>query len=118
MTTIAEALPAGGHEELEDLGPPEVRSKEEAFIDSLAVAGLILAIPITLLFATELGWIVCSFYLLVLVGEVRTRDTYQLNVRVSRKINALLMLEKARTGKSMPEIVEDIFREYSNNRKK
>lgn len=118
MTTIAEALPARGHEELEDLGPPMVRLKEEAFIDHRAVIGLVLAIPMTLLFATELGWIACSFYLLVLVGEVSSRDTYQLNVRVSRKINALLVLEKARTGKSMPEIVEDIFREYSNNRKK
>jgi len=81
------------------------------------VAGLVLVIPITIIFATELGWVMSSFYL-VLVAEVRARGTYQLNVRVDPKINTFLVLEKARTGKSMPEIVEDIFREYSHKRQK
>jgi hypothetical protein len=44
------------------------------------------------------------------------RKAYRLSVMVDPKINAFLILEKARTGRPMAKIVEDVFREYIRTR--
>jgi len=61
---------------------------------------------------------ICALTMLSLIeGEHRAKKrTYDLRVKVSPKIGVFLFLEKAKTGKNMPEIVEEIFYEYAINR--
>jgi len=48
---------------------------------------------------------------IVIMGQVGIRKACRLSVMVDPKINAFLILEKARTGGPMAKIVEDVFRE-------
>lgn len=65
----------------------------------------------------ESGLALASCATLIIVGQTRIREAYHLNVRVDPKINAFLLMEKARTGMTIAEVVETVFREYQQFRK-
>lgn len=68
--------------------------------------------------------LVCVAYLepssapfaIIILGKVGIRKAYRLDVNVDPKINAFLILEKARTGMTVAEIVETVFRDYQRRR--
>jgi hypothetical protein len=75
---------------------------------------VILPIGLIVLVCTDL--MAAQFTAALMIGQVGVRKTYRLSAHVDPKINAFLILEKARTGKSISELVETIFREYQKQR--
>jgi hypothetical protein len=98
---------------------PELGSGNEGCDNGLDLDRLLVLVGVVLI---PTGVLTChdnsqaQVILLMIAGIVMTRKTYSLSVRVDPKINAFLVLEKARTGRPMAEIVEEVFREYIRTR--
>lgn len=80
--------------------------------------GLVLVIPISFIVISDMGLMIFS-YVLVVIGEVQTRgvrEIYRVTADVDPKLNAALLLEKARTGLSVREMVEAALVQYFRDR--
>ncbi|MDW5562990.1 MAG: hypothetical protein SA339_07160 [Methanomassiliicoccus sp.] len=75
-----------------------------------------LVVPVGLLGVFPLDLSSTQLAVVIILGQVGARKTYHLSVHVDPKINAMLLLEKRRTGMTISEIVEKIFREYQRRR--
>jgi hypothetical protein len=56
--------------------------------------------------------------IILLFGGIKVRKFYKPCIKLDPKINAALLLEKARTGMTISEIAELAFRQYYNGHKK
>jgi hypothetical protein len=79
----------------------------------LSMAGLILAIPITLIVFTDGGILTFSsiLFLLMMQGP-HDRQYYQPRLRLDPRINAALLIERRKTGLTISEIAEIALRDY------
>ena len=121
MTTEVQQTDLSGWEDETNLLSSEDRGEATGHGDiyrKISRVGLVLVIPISLLVITDMGLMVLS-YVLVVIGEIRARgvrEIYRVTADVDPKLNAALLLEKARTGLSVREMVEAALIQYFRDR--